>query len=57
MENNTRQQLDIRKNDGGCALRENNFSAQSIDQDSDCWSDLWQHVKIKSLQFLINKAP
>ncbi len=30
----------------------NDFGTQSMDQDSDCWSDLWQLIKTNGSRFL-----
>ncbi|MDO8580118.1 MAG: hypothetical protein Q7S13_01395 [Candidatus Omnitrophota bacterium] len=38
------QDLD-RADDDGFAMAKNNFGAQPTDQDSDCWSDLWQRIR------------
>lgn len=38
-----------------CGIAENNFRAQSTDQDSDCWSDLWQRIKAQSSRFFRQK--
>ncbi len=29
----------------------NNFEVQAINQDSDCWSNLWQSIKVQGSRF------
>lgn len=35
--------------------KERSFRVQSMAQDSDCWSDLWQSIKAKGSRFLGQK--
>lgn len=35
-------------------LTENNIKEQSTEQDSDCWSSLWQLIKTNGSRFLWN---
>jgi hypothetical protein len=55
MKNSIGQYQEIRKNDDVFAVAENNFGEQSTDQDSDCWSNLWQCIKAKGSRFLSQK--
>ncbi len=36
-----------RADDDGFAIAKDNFVAQSTEQGSDCWSDLWRRIKAK----------
>jgi len=44
-----------RADDDGFVITDNHFRAQSAEQDSDCWNDLWQLIKAKSFRFFNRK--
>ena len=52
MENRKEQYQGRKQNDNADIITENNLGAQSLDQDSDCWSELWQLIKTKGSRFL-----
>ena len=52
MENMMEQYEEIKRNDAGFPVRENNFDAQSTDQVPDCWTELWETIKDKGSRFL-----
>lgn len=45
-----------RADDDGFAITENKWKGRpSADRDSDCWSDLWQHIKAKGSRIFRQK--
>ena len=52
MKNSEEQYPEIKRNDYGFSGVENKFKEPSLDQDPDCWSELWQRIRDQGSRFL-----